>query len=64
MRYFAYILSLLSDRPIFAETWPYRSYLYIYINSYSIFHTFLLFTQLSSVEIYYRIKTIHTHIAT
>jgi hypothetical protein len=28
MRYFAYILSLLSDRPIFAETWPYRSYLY------------------------------------
>jgi hypothetical protein len=44
----------------------YNIYIYICINknSYSIFHTFLLFTQLSSVEIYYRIKTIYTHTAT
>ena len=62
-----FVFSVSTSDPIVATVCGrYVQYIYIYINknSYSIFHMFLLFTQLSSVEIYYRIKTIYTHTAT
>ena len=61
MQYFAYILSLLSDRPIFAETWPYRSYLYIYKLLFHIPYVSAVYTAFLSGNLLQNKNNTYTH---